>query len=93
MHLVNLEIAMRDQHGPSSSGLDPVEGDDEDDQPRHHKRSKGKRRAFDDADRTESNQAYGSTYIARTHPRPEEGFKGKAKGETKATNRFALNLF
>ena len=69
IHLVNLENARRDPNGPSSSGPDRMENDDEEVQPRHRHRSKGKRRAFDDADRTEaSNQAYGSTYIARTLP-------------------------
>ncbi len=35
MHLVNLENARRDHHGPSSSGPDMMEGDDEEDQSRH----------------------------------------------------------
>ena len=83
IHLVNLENARSDPNGPSSSGPDRGEEDDEEVQPRQRHQSKGKRRAFDDADRREaSNQAYGSTYIARTLPRPEEGFKDKSKGET-----------
>ena len=81
MHMDNLESMRRDRHNPSTSGDDPVEDGSEEDPSRQRQRSKGKRRAFDDSSKPEGNQAYGSTYIARSLPRPEEGFKDKMKGE------------
>ena len=81
MHLDNLEGRRSDLNAPSTSREDLAEDRDEEDPVFHRHRSKGKRRAFDDSSVTEGNHAYGSTYIARSLPRPEEGFRDKLKGE------------
>jgi hypothetical protein len=82
IHLVNLQGRRSDSNAPSSSREVLAEDPDEEGPERQRHRSKGKRRAYDDASAPEGNQAYyGSTYIARSLPRPEEGFNDKLKGE------------
>jgi len=83
IHLDNLEIRRSDPNAPSSSREAPAEEPDEERPEAQRHRSKGKRRAYDDASAPGGNQAYyGSTYIARSLPRPEEGYKDKFKGES-----------
>ena len=81
MHLENLEGRRSDLNAPSTSREDLAEDRDEEDPATHRHRSKGKRRAFHDSSVSKGNHAYGSTYIARSLPRSEEGFKDKLKGE------------
>ena len=83
IHLDNLEGRRSDPNAPSSSREVPVEDPGEEGPESQRHRSKGKRRAYDDASAPKGNHAYyyGSTYIARSLPRPEEGFKDKLKGE------------
>ncbi len=81
IHLENLEGRRSDPNAPSTSRENPAEDHVEEDPATHRHRSKGKRRAFDDSSMSEGNHAYGSTYIARSLPRPEEGFRDKMKGE------------
>ena len=81
VHLENLENRRSDPNAPSTSRENPAEDQVEEDPASERHRSRGKRRAFDDSATSEGNHAYGSTYIARSLPRPEEGFKDKSKGE------------
>ena len=96
VHLDNLEIRRSDPNAPSSSREAPAEEPDEERPEAQRHRSKGKRRAYDDASAPGGNQAYyGSTYIARSLPRPEEGYKDKFKGEShklRETQFAFLNL-
>ncbi len=66
IHLDNLESRRSDPNAPSSSREAPAEEPDEEGPETQRHRSKGKRRAYDDASAPGGNHAYyGSTYIAR----------------------------
>ena len=58
MHLGNLEGRRSDRNAPSTSREDPIEDQGEEGPENQRHRSKGKRRAFDDASMPEGDQAY-----------------------------------